>query len=146
MSDEKQADEPLTMDDLQVNPTHISENYLRELIEGLRALPNVSDLAVIKTITELDRIALCFEQGARKRERIVARAIKIAERHVAEGKAPAAMLVLMRTTGGVPPAIYQELVDEIQGDESAVHPTCDCPRCQAKRDKAASEGSSARLQ
>ncbi len=145
MSDEKASDEPLTMDDLQVTPTQISEKYLRELSEGLRTLPNVSELAVIKTITELDRIALCFEDGARKRERILARAMKIAERHVAEGKAPAAMLLLMRATGGVSPVIYQELVDEIQG-ETAVHPTCDCPRCQAKRDKAASEGTSATLQ
>ncbi len=39
----------------------MSPPKLRKLIEGLRALPNVSDLAVINAISELDRIATTFE-------------------------------------------------------------------------------------
>jgi hypothetical protein len=39
----------------------MSPAKLRVLIEGLRKLPNVSDLAVINAISELDRIATTFE-------------------------------------------------------------------------------------
>lgn len=53
-------------------PISVDTARLRALIEGLRQLPNVSDMAVINTIAELDRIATIFEKAQAIRDRMAA--------------------------------------------------------------------------
>jgi hypothetical protein len=123
----------------------VSAKTMRDLIEGLRALPNVSDLAVIKAIGEFDRIASYYENSYAKRDEIMRRSTVIAERWVKEGKLPQEIFDLMKRVGGVPPSVLQAVIDEAIGPTPA-GATCQCPRCTSLREQAAAQGGTATLQ
>lgn len=116
--------------------------YFRQLIDGLRALPNVSDMAVIKTITELDRMAGLSEASMRKRELVFATALKLAEQWAQEGKLSAETVVLMKATGGVPPAIIKAILEDVFGPQEL----CQCDSCKARRQTQDNERNGATLQ
>jgi hypothetical protein len=67
-SEQKNAPDPETMEAL---PIEVDTARLRAIIEDLRQLPNVSDMAVISAIAELDRIAKIFERAQAIRERMI---------------------------------------------------------------------------
>lgn len=148
MTDTDKAPEQihLTAEDFK-GPTalDVSSKYMRELIEGLRALPNVSDLAVIKAIGEFDRIASYYENSYAKRDEIMRRAMLIGEQWVKDGKLPQEIFDLMKRVGGVPPSVLQAVIDEAIGPMPA-SPTCQCPRCTSLREEASKQGSTATLQ
>ena len=58
---------------------------LRAIIEGLRKLPNVADMAVISAIAELDRIASIFEEADRKRQQMLLESVENLRRAVLSG-------------------------------------------------------------
>lgn len=122
----------LTRDDLMPVPLQIFPEPLRKLIEGLRALPNVSDMAVITTIAELDRIATTLELATNRHRKIFDAATQAVD--------DPAVLEAMRQTGAIPPDIMQKLMASILTpdaqqlyDERPADPNCNCDRCTRKR-------------
>lgn len=62
---------------------------MRSIIEGLRGLPNVSDMPVIQAISELDRIASMFERADKRRREMAQEMIDALRSSILEGKATA---------------------------------------------------------
>lgn len=144
MSEENQ--ETLQPSDFQPSgDVTIQPPYFRELIAGLRALPNAADVAVARTVAELDRIASHFERADRSRELLFAAALKLAELWIAEKKIPAHTIDVMKRTGGIPTSIMMQLMDDVMGDRPP-SPNCNCPRCASKRAQAENQGSTATIQ
>ena len=120
MSDTKQLDPPLTLQDFEGIDLVCDPLKLRGLIDGLRALPNVSDMAVIAAIAELDRIAMQFETIAYRRDRVMQTAKRIAREKMPQ-------LLAIVESGGIPGEVLAEISREI----SPPSPTCDCEKCRA---------------
>lgn len=135
MSEQKNEEQKLSVEDFAMTPIDIEASKLRKLIEGLRALPNVSDLAVIQTIAELDRIASKFEEIDKKRARILRAAVEAARKKMPE------IAESMTSTAEIPQEILDSIAEDLLGAQP-VHPTCGCPRCIAKREQAARSGGS----
>lgn len=75
MTDSKEP-VPVVLGDGKHAMFRLETKVLRKLIEGLRALPNVSEMAIINAIAELDRIATDFEEFERQREALNADVLK----------------------------------------------------------------------
>lgn len=125
----KQLDPPLSIEDFQGVDVICDPRKLRGIIEGLRALPNVSDMSVISAIAEFDRIAQLYELVEKRRERINQFA-----QQLARDKAPELLAIVQ--TGTIPEELLRDLMRSI----SPPSPTCDCPRCRAHFGKDATPG------
>lgn len=138
MSDEKSTEtqaQAIQIGDFVATPIELNAERMRQIISGLRQLPNVSDMAVITAIAEFNRIATIIEETEQKRQRIIKAAID-----AAKGNAPQVIESIKRGEA-IESAVMRPLIEQIFADVP-VHPTCGCPRCTAAREKAAIEGSS----
>lgn len=97
---------------------------LRALIEGLRSLPNVADIAIINAICELDRIASIFEGFELIREEQRRRMAEHTKMLTDELK-PRIMEAVERGENII--EATQRAYDEIRKR------TCQCPACTAQR-------------